>query len=68
VQLKEFEKVLKEEENREIMEGVKAKIREAKKKVEDYENIFDPDQLFSVADIIVENKLLLDKVDAILGR
>ncbi len=67
-QLKEFEKVLKDEENKGIMEGVKAKIKEAKKKAEEYDQIFDPDQLFNVADIIVENKLLIDRVDAILGR
>lgn len=50
------------------MEGVKAKIKEAKKKAAEYDQIFDPDQLFNVADIIVENKLLIDRVDAILGR
>ena len=50
------------------METVKAKIRDAKKKASEYVQIFDPDQLFNVADIIVENKLLIDRVDAILGR
>ena len=59
---------MKEEENKAIIEGVKHKLREAKKKADQYEQIFDPDQLFSVADIIVENKLLIDRVDAILGR
>jgi hypothetical protein len=67
-QLKEFEKVLKDEENKGIMDGVKAKIKDAKKKAEEYDQIFDPNQLFNVADIIVENKLLIDRVDAILGR
>ena len=50
------------------MEEVKAKIKAAKHKAEDYEEIFDPKNLFNVADIIVENRLLIDKVDAILGR
>ena len=50
------------------MEDVKAKIKAAKHKAEEYEEIFDPQNLFNVADIIVENRLLIDKVDAILGR
>ena len=66
--LKEFELILKREENKAAMETVKAKIRDAKKKASEYDQIFDPDQLFNVADIIVENKLLIDRVDAILGR
>jgi hypothetical protein len=66
--LKEFELILKKEENKAAMETVKAKIRDAKKKASEYDQIFDPDQLFNVADIIVENKLLIDRVDAILGR
>lgn len=67
-ELKEFELILKKEENKAAMETVKAKIRDAKKKASEYDQIFDPDQLFNVADIIVENKLLIDRVDAILGR
>ena len=60
--------ILKKEENKAAMETVKAKIRDAKKKASEYDQIFDPDQLFNVADLIVENKLLIDRVDAILGR
>ena len=66
--MKEFELILKKEENKAAMETVKTKIRDAKKKASEYDQIFDPDQLFNVADIIVENKLLIDRVDAILGR
>jgi hypothetical protein len=66
--LKDFEKILKSEENKIIVEGVKQKIKEAQKKADEYEQIFDPEQLYSVADIIVENKLLINRVDAILGR
>ncbi len=50
------------------MKDVKAKIKEARKKADRYDEIFDPQGLINVADIIVDNKILIDKVDAILGK
>jgi hypothetical protein len=60
--------MLHTEENKIIMNEIKSKIKLAEKKAKDYNEIFDPEKLFNVADIIVDNKILIDKVDAIIGK
>lgn len=68
IKLKDFDRVLKEENNRVVMEDIKGKIKMAQRKAQEYDEIFEPEKLHNVADIIVENRLLIDRVDAILGK
>jgi hypothetical protein len=66
--LQTFDKVLKEEGNRIVMEDVKARIRKAKIAAEEEHKLYDPEDNYNVAELIVENKLLIDKVDALFGK
>ncbi|CDW91304.1 UNKNOWN [Stylonychia lemnae] len=71
-ELKDFEMFLKKEENRLIMEGINEKMNKAKKQLETYDN-YDPErddgkELAHIADLVVENKLLLERVDMYLGK
>ena len=66
--LKEYEEMLKREENRIITEEIKAKIEMAKKKQRQYDEIFDPDRFDEVAQTIVENQMIIEKVDALIGK
>lgn len=66
--LKEYEELLKKEENRITTEEIKARIEMAKKKQRQYDEIFDPERFNEVAETIIENELLIEKVDALIGR
>lgn len=66
--LKEYEEMLKREENRIITEEIKAKIEMAKKKQRQYDEIFDPERFDEVAQTIVENQMIIEKVDALIGK
>lgn len=66
--LKEYEELLKKEENKITTEEIKAKIELAKKKQRQYDEIFDPQRYDEVAETIVENQMLIEKVDALIGR
>lgn len=66
--LKEYEEMLKREENRIITEEIKAKIEMAKKKQRQYDEIFDPERFDEVAQTIVENQIIIEKVDALIGK
>eukprot|EP00347_Sterkiella_histriomuscorum_P000438 403375862 len=70
-EIKEFEKFLKKEENRLIMENIQRKMNQARDQVHTYDD-YDPEkddgkELVDVANIIVENKLLLDRIDQAMG-
>lgn len=54
------------------MDGISHKMEKARQHLHDYDN-YDPDkddgnELVDVADLIVENKMLLDRVDAMFDR
>lgn len=66
--LKEYEELLKKEENKITTEEIKAKIELAKKKQRQYDEIFDSQRYDEVAETIVENQMLIEKVDALIGR
>jgi hypothetical protein len=69
--LKDFEKFLKKEENRIIMEDIHKKMEKAKKDVLEYDKVDvenEEHELVDVADLIVENKLYIDRIDALLGN
>jgi len=66
--LKEYEELLKKEENKITTEEIKAKIELAKKKQGQYDEIFDSQRYDEVAETIVENQMLIEKVDALIGR
>ena len=67
VKLKEYEEMLKREENRITTEEIKGKIEEAKKKQREYDQIFDPERFNEVAETIVENQMIIERVDALIG-
>lgn len=51
-----------------MMNDIKAKMAQAKKAAEDYEAIMYPeDNQYSAVDMLVDNKLLLGKVEMIFG-
>ena len=68
VKLKEYEELLKREENRITTEEIKAKIEMAKKKQRQYDEIFDPQRFDEVAETIVENQMIIERVDALIGK
>jgi hypothetical protein len=69
VQLNEFDDFLKREENQIMMKDIKAKMEMAKKAAEDYEAMMYPeDNQYSAADMLIDNKLLLARVDAVFGN
>lgn len=41
---------------------------QAKKAAEDYEKAFETEDFYNVADLIVENKLLINKFDMLMGQ
>ena len=68
-ELKEFDDVLKREENKLVCEEVRAKIKEARRKAAMYdEECEDGSEYHNVADLLIENKLLIDKVDSLIGK
>jgi hypothetical protein len=67
VKLKEYEEMLKREENRITTEEIKGKIEEAKRKQREYDQIFDPERFNEVAETIVENQRIIERVDALIG-
>ena len=66
--LKDYEEMLKREENRITTEEMKARIENAKRKQRQYDEIFDPERFNEVAETIVENQILIQRVDALIGR
>ncbi len=68
VKLKNYEEMLKREENRITTEEMKARIENAKRKQRQYDEIFDPERFNEVAETIVENQILIQRVDALIGR
>lgn len=67
VKLKEYEEMLKREEKRITTEEIKGKIEEAKRKQREYDQIFDPERFNEVAETIVENQRIIERVDALIG-
>lgn len=67
-ELKDFEQYLKREENKVIMDDIKAKMEKAREAAEEYERACGDEELWNVADLIVDNKLLIDKFDQIMGK
>ena len=69
--LKEYEDKINSEEHQWIMDDIKKKMAIVKDKERDYDEI-DPDreglERYDVEDLIVENRLLIDKVDALIGK
>lgn len=60
--------MLKREENRITTEEMRARIENAKRKQRQYDEIFDPERFNEVAETIVENQILIQRVDALIGR
>jgi hypothetical protein len=64
--------MLKKKENQAIMDSIKERMEKAKRIQAQYDDIDsdynDGNEQFSAEDIIVENKLLIDQVDRILGK
>lgn len=60
--------MLKKEENRITTEEIKARIEMAKKKQRQYDEIFDPERFNEVAETIVENQMIIERVDALIGK
>lgn len=60
--------MLKREENRITTEEMRARIENAKRKQRQYDEIFDPKRFNEVAETIVENQILIQRVDALIGR
>jgi hypothetical protein len=63
---------LKKEENKAIIDDIKQKMEKAKKAVLDYDDIDvendDGNELLDAADLIVENNLLIYKIDSLIGK
>lgn len=59
---------MQREENKVIMDDIKARMAKAKEAAEEYERACGDEELWNVADLIVDNKLLIDKFDQIMGR
>ena len=59
---------MKSKEYRVIYEDVKTRMAKAKKIADAYEKMNDPRDLFDVAELIVDNKILIGKRDAIIGK
>lgn len=66
--MKDYEEMLKREENRITTEEMRARIENAKRKQRQYDEIFDPERFNEVAETIVENQILIQRVDALIGR
>jgi hypothetical protein len=69
--LKDFDNFLKKEENRIIMEDINKRMAKAKEEILEYDDIDGEDnnhELVDVADLIVENKLYIDKIDNLIGK
>ncbi len=66
--MKDYEEMLKREENRITTEEMRARIENAKRKQRQYDEIFDPKRFNEVAETIVENQILIQRVDALIGR
>ena len=71
--IEEFQKFLKKEENRIVMERIEHKMNRARQELERYDD-YDPQkdmdsakELIDIADLIVENKMLIDRVDRAMG-
>lgn len=43
-------------------------MKKAQRAAQEYEEMFDTTELYNVADLIVENKMLIDKVDQMIGK
>jgi len=67
-ELKDFDLYLKREENKVIMDDIKVKMERAKEAAEEYERACGDEELWNVADLIVDNKLLIDRFDQIMGK
>ena len=50
------------------MDDIKAKMEKAREAAEEYERACGDEELWNVADLIVDNKLLIDKFDQIMGK
>ena len=59
---------MKKEENRVLFEDVRRRIDHAKERNHQYEEVVGDDGLFSVAEIIAENKILINKFDSLMGQ
>ena len=64
--------MVNEKQNKLIMDEIKAKISEASKMAQDgledrYSEV-DSAELVGITDLIVENKVLIDRVDDMLGQ
>lgn len=58
---------MKQEANKIVISDIKVKMAQAKKAAEDYEKAFETEDFYNVADLIVENKLLINKFDMLMG-
>lgn len=67
-QLKDFDKQIKNDENKAIFDDVKRRIEKTKQRNDQYEAVFGDDELYNVAEIITENKILINKFDALMGQ
>lgn len=67
-ELKDFDLYLKREENKVIMDDIKVRMERAKEAAEEYERACGDEELWNVADLIVDNKLLIDRFDQIMGK
>jgi len=67
-QLDEYEKKLKQDGDKIIIDEIKHKMKKAELAQQDYEEAMNSTDFYNVADLIVENKLLMDKVDALFGK
>lgn len=68
-ELDKFDKHLKNEQNRVTFEKVKDKMAKAKKLADESESrANDEEDLFEVARLIVDNNLLLSKLDEVFGK